>query len=80
MARRLIGEPAPFRTVADRRKLVGHAIQYLRRVDIDTSGRGFFFPRSGIVRDVSGKNMFLDNGCVLYSSDLVELVDLGASE
>lgn len=77
---RLAGEQAPFRTVADRRKLIGHAITYLRKADIDRSGRGLFFPRFAVVRDVQGKNFFLDNGEVLWASDLVELVDLGAQE
>ena len=76
----LTGEPARFRTAADRRKLVGHAIRYLRHVDIDRSGRGLFFPRTAIVTEVSGKNMFLDNGGVLYASDVAEMVDLGVAE
>lgn len=67
------GTPAPFRTVADRKALVGKAIAYLRPCDIDKSGRGYFFPQFGIVAAAPGRELELDNGRSLMRGEIVEL-------
>jgi hypothetical protein len=40
---------------ADALKYVGKSIWYLRDVDIDKSGRGYYFPRFMVVDDIVGK-------------------------
>lgn len=75
--RYLDGDAAPFRTAAQRKALVGKRIEYLRDCDIDRSGRGYFFPRIGIVESASGVALYLDNGSDLRRSDIVELRVLG---
>lgn len=74
MGRYLEGKTVPFRTAADRKALVGKRIQYVRNGDIDTSGRGYVFPRYARVTDTQGKNLFLSDGDALWASDLVEVV------
>jgi hypothetical protein len=77
---RLTGNHVAFRTAADRRALVGRYIMFLRHCDIDRTGRGMFFPRTGIVQSAGGRFLNMDNGTSLAASDLVEVVDLGAAE
>ena len=67
------GETSPFKTAADRKKLIGQNIRYVRECDIDRSGRGFFFPRFDFVEGAKGRNIFLSNGSVLSAGDLVEV-------
>lgn len=55
------------------RALVGKRVCYLRRRDIDRSGRGYYFPRSGFVDSVLGRNIEID-GNYVYFGDLVEMV------
>lgn len=43
------------------RKYIGQKVQFLTFCDIDTSGRGYFFPRSGVITDVKGRNIFIDD-------------------
>ena len=71
--RYLDGDAVPFRTAAQRKALVGKRIEYLRSCDIDCSGRGYFFPRIGIVESASGVALYLENGSDVHRSDLVEL-------
>lgn len=59
----------------DARLLIGKKVEYLRRMDIDKSGRGYFFPRRGIVEDVHGRNLII-GGDYVHFSDLYELVIL----
>lgn len=59
------------RTAADARKLIGKKVKYLRDEDIDRTGRGYFFPRVGIVAGVHGRQIamdYLENYCVDLSS------------
>lgn len=70
----LEGEHAAFRTAAERRALIGCHIRYLRDCDIDKSGRGYLFPRTDIVIDAKGRELFLENGSTLSASDLREVV------
>jgi len=69
----LEGPLVPFKTIEQRRALIGKYIRYLRNSDIDKSPRGYFFPRTGFIVDVSGLNLFLDNGDSLWRGDLVEV-------
>jgi len=55
------------------RELVGKRVCYLRRRDIDRSGRGYFFPRSGLVESVLGRNIEID-GNYVHFGELVEMV------
>ena len=70
----LEGTHAPFKTAADRKKLIGYNIRYLRRCDIDRSGRGYFFPRFDHVVNASGVQIILESGNSIDRGDLVELV------
>lgn len=72
----LDGNHVPFKTLKDRKKLIGKKIKYLRSSDIDRSGRGYFFPRIAQVTHVEGRNIEIDTGDWLYASDLVEVVTL----
>ena len=55
--------------------LVGKRVKYLRRSDIDHSGRGYIFPREGRVQSVHGKNIQIDDDWE-YLSSFVEMVEL----
>jgi hypothetical protein len=74
MGRHLEGTDLPFRTAAERKALVGKAIRYLRHCDIDRSGRGYIFPRYGVVVGAYRTNLEMDNGTTVSRADLVELV------
>ena len=76
----LEGEQAPFRTAAERKRLVGKVIRYLRSCDIDRSGRGYFFPRVDIVVSAAGLNLFLENGSTIHRGELREVVVLRDAE
>lgn len=59
------------RTAAEARKLIGKKVKYLRDSDIDRTGRGYFFPRVGIVAGVYDRQIAMDqpeNYCVHLSS------------
>lgn len=65
-------------TQEGRASLVGKHVQYLREVDIDKSGRGYFFPRAGIVAGFSkrGVEIAIDDpmNYTIVRSDLREMV------
>lgn len=44
-------------TASEARTLIGKRVEYLREVDIDKSGRGYYWPRKGEVTDVCGRNI-----------------------
>lgn len=58
---RLTGKNIAPLSTADAKKLIGKRITYLRECDIDRSGRGYFFPRSGIVAGVFRRNLAIDD-------------------
>lgn len=78
--RYLDGPIVPFRTAADRKALVGKTIRYLRRSDIDRSGRGYFFPRVGKVVEAKGVRLVFDNWNSVERGDLVEVEVLSPEE
>jgi hypothetical protein len=68
-------------TAAKVKALVGHKIEYLQFFDIDRSGRGYFFPKTGIVLgsyrkhiEINIQNNFMDFG------SFAEIVDRGVVE
>ena len=58
---RLTGTNLAPLTTKKARELIGKKITYLRTFDIDQSGRGYFFARSGIVADVYKGNLAVDD-------------------
>lgn len=73
MGRYLDGVQARFRTASDRRSLIGKRVCYLLSSGIDRSGRGYIFPRHGLVTHTSGKNIYIDDNPE-YVSNIVEMV------
>jgi hypothetical protein len=70
---RLIGgERIAPRTAAQARTLIGRHVEYLRNRDIDRSGRGYYFPQSGVVNSVRGRNIEIDGNWVHFS-ELAEM-------
>lgn len=72
MAQRLEGQRIAMRAPVMRKHQGAH-IKYLRGVDIDHSGRGYLFPRNGVIEDVRGREFF-DGSDWIRMSDVVELV------
>lgn len=59
------------RTTAAARSLIGKKVKYLTEADIDKTGRGYFFPRVGVVVDVHRNEIAIDhpgNFCISMSS------------
>jgi hypothetical protein len=63
------------RSAKEARALRGKAVRYLKDVDIDTSGRGYFFPRSGIVDGAYGREICIDGDYVAMRR-IVEMVEI----
>lgn len=65
-------------TKEGRTSLVGKEVVYLTSSDIDRSGRGYFFPRYGMIAGFSprGREMAIDTteNYVAFTSDVVEMV------
>lgn len=70
----LIGQSIKPKTAKQARELIGKQVTYLRNVDIDRSGRGYFFPQYGTVNDVHGRNMQIGEDWI-YISSLEEMVE-----
>lgn len=64
------------RTSEEAKKLIGKHVKYLRSRDIDKSGRGYYFPRTGTIESVNGRNIFLDNGIDIHFSELIEMIEV----
>lgn len=73
--RYLKGENVAPKRKADVTALRGKRVQYLRGCDIDKSGRGYYFPRVGVVERSIGRDVVIDGDYVAFSS-LVEMVVL----
>ena len=52
----------------------GMFLRYLRRCDIDRSGRGYFSPCFGWVEEKYRKHIIFDNGETIAYSDFKEIV------
>lgn len=60
-------------------KLIGKTVTYLRTTDIDKSGRGYFFPRCGVVEGVLRKNLLISDVYISFN-DIVEIIIKGESD
>lgn len=57
------------------KSLIGTKVIYLRNRDIDKTGRGYFYPRYGIITDVLRKQVEFNNNQDYGSiRDIVEMV------
>lgn len=74
----LEGENIKPATAKEARSLIGKRVRYLQRSDIDRSGRGFFFPRDGVIAAVQGREIAMDypNNFVATISELVEMIEV----
>lgn len=72
MNRMLEGENVTPHRNSEAKKLIGCQVQYLCGRDIDRSGRGYFFPQTGTVNDVYGRNIQI-NDEYIYLSTIVEM-------
>lgn len=59
-------------TAAKARGLIGQRVAYLRRCDIDHSGRGYVFPNTGTVNEQSGRNVRIGESW-LYFREIAEM-------
>lgn len=59
------------------KELIGCRIEYLRECDIDKSGRGFFFPRTGTISEIYRKHIVIENGDFISFSSLREIIKIG---
>lgn len=71
--RYLSGARLDISTIVKRFALVGKTVRYLRKCDIDRSGRGYFFPKVGMIAYVKGRVIAFDNGSVELVGDIVEM-------
>lgn len=64
------------------RKLIGKIVEFLRREDIDRSGRGYYFPRRGKIVEVLGRNIAIDSpgNFIIHLNDLIEMRELEPEE
>jgi hypothetical protein len=53
---------------------VGRKVQYLLSRDIDKTGRGYFFPRTGVITDVFCKQIDFGNGDYITYKQCREIV------
>jgi len=56
------------------KKIIGKPISYLPKRDIDTTGRGWFFPRYGVISEIKGKQIGFENGAWESLSKIKEIV------
>ena len=74
MCKILEGENIAPKTAAQAKVLIGKRVTYLRESDIDRSGRGYYFPRHGIVTNAQGKNIEISENDWLSFGSLVEMI------
>lgn len=76
MVKRLKGDDVTPRTSEEAKKLIGKRVMYLRGVDIDKSGRGYFFPKYNVVTDVVRRQIIFEDFDSAYIRDIVEMVEI----
>jgi len=54
--------------------LIGKKVKYLCSIDIDKSGRGYFFPRINTIADVVGRQIIFENYDSIYIRDIKEMI------
>lgn len=75
MANRLKGQPILARSIQDMKNLIGKEVIYLRRADIDYSGRGYFFPRIGKITDARYRTVTMNQYDYYQLDSFVEMVE-----
>lgn len=63
------------KNTAAARKLIGKRVKYLRNIDIDRSGRGYYWPQFGIVTEAHQRQIVINGDWVLLKS-IVEMVEV----
>jgi len=53
--------------------IIGKPVKYLQNADIDKSGRGYFFPRIGIIDEVYRRHIIMRHGETISISDMREI-------
>lgn len=72
----LEGENIAPATAAEARALIGKRVEYLRSRDIDHSGRGYYFPRTGVITRAAGRSIeFDDSQDWIHRSSIREMVE-----
>ena len=71
--RLLDGENIRPANVKAARALIGKNVKYLRSCDIDRTGRGYIFPKTGTIEDVFGRNVCIGGDYIAFSR-IVEMV------
>lgn len=74
----LEGENIKPATAKEVKALIGKRVCYLQRADIDRSGRGYFFPRYGVIAGVQGRELAIDSpiNFIVTFSELVEMIEV----
>lgn len=68
----LDGENIKPRTKKQAETLIGFRVKYLRECDIDKSGRGYFFPKFGVVTGYFNRQLIIDGDYIPINS-IVEM-------
>lgn len=58
------------------KSLIGKKVKYLRKCDIDNTGRGYSFPKVGLVEGIIKNNIIID-GDYIHFSDVAILKEVG---
>lgn len=69
----LDGKRAKPQTSKEAKLLIGKKVKYLLHRDVDYR-RGICFPKQGIITDVKGRNIMLNESDWIYISDIYEMV------
>ena len=64
----LAGENIAPRCAKDAKALIGKHVRYLKELDIDKSGRGYFSPKTGRVSDSHGRQIEIDGDYIMIST------------
>lgn len=72
---RLTGISILPRKIDEAKELVGKSVIFLRKADIDYSGRGHSFPRYGVIKSARYKYIEMDNGDIHMLNSFVEMVE-----
>lgn len=59
---------------------IGRKVQYLLYLDIDSTGRGYFFPRTGVITEVFRNQIDFGNGDYIPFKKCREIVLLETEE
>lgn len=70
---RLEGTHITIKNTKEGKQYIGKRIQYLRSKDIDKTGRGYYFPKTGIIEEVYARNIRIDGDWTTIS-ELVEII------